>query len=81
MIQGGASGSPIFLPHEPLVLGMLYAGFGDSFEVEGRRIRIDTNITLALPGKLLSEALRQSMPDIEKLDLSDIPTLDSLSEQ
>jgi S1-C subfamily serine protease len=81
MIQGGASGSPIFLPHEPLVVGMLYAGLGDSFEVEGRRIQIDTNITLALPGKLLSEALRQSMPDIDKLNLSDIPTLNSLSEQ
>ena len=79
MIQGGASGSPIFLRDEPLVVGMLYAGLGDSFEVEGRRIQIDTNITLALPGKLLGEALRQSMPDIEKLDLRDVPTLESLS--
>lgn len=79
MIQGGASGSPIFLPHEPVVVGMLYAGLGDSFEVEERQIQIDTNITLALPGKLLSEALRQSMSDIAQLNLEEVPSLDSLA--
>lgn len=78
MIQGGASGSPIFLPHEPVVVGMLYAGIGEQFEIEGRRIQLDSNVTLALPGKLLSEALLQSMADIDQLDLSQTPTLESL---
>jgi hypothetical protein len=79
MIQGGASGSPIFLPHEPVVVGMLYAGIGEQFEIEGRRIQLDSNVTLALPGKLLSEALLQSMADIDQLDLSQTPTLESLA--
>ena len=79
MIQGGASGSPIFLPHEPLIVGMLYGGYGEQFEVDGRQIQLDSNLTLALPGKLLCEALLQSMPDIDRLDLSDVPTLQSLS--
>ena len=59
MIQGGASGSPIFLPHEPVIVGMLYGGIGEQFEIERRRIQLDSNVTLALPGKLLSEALLQ----------------------
>jgi hypothetical protein len=30
MSQGGASGSPIFLLHEPVALGILHAGFGNT---------------------------------------------------
>jgi hypothetical protein len=49
MIQGGASGSPIFLPHEPVIVGMLYGGIGEQFEIEGKQIHLDSNVTLALP--------------------------------
>lgn len=67
MTQGGESGSPIFLTDSPKVVGLLYAGFNNS------------NITIALPSTMLSDALGSYLSTVP-LDVSDIPTLQSLRE-
>ncbi len=66
MSQEGASGSPIFLNDRPTVVGMVHAGFPG------------TNVTIAIPSTLLSQALAQCS---EPLDLKGTPTLESLLKQ
>jgi transcriptional regulator with XRE-family HTH domain len=61
MSQGGASGSPVFLTDHPTVIGMVYAGFPG------------TNVTMAIPSNLLSQALAQCG---EPLGLENVPTLE-----
>lgn len=65
MSQAGASGSPIFLPDRPLVIGLLYAGF------------TGTNITLGVPsyfvGGFLTHILKEG-----QIDFANVPTLASL---
>lgn len=68
MEQGGASGSPIFLPSEPKVVGLLYAGYPG------------VNITVALSSFVLDQAMSQTREHTNALDLSEIPTLKSLAE-
>ena len=65
MSQGGQSGSPIFLTDSPTVVGLLHAGFNN------------TNITMALPPLMLSQALSSCL-SAANLDLSDVPTFQSL---
>jgi hypothetical protein len=65
MTQGGESGSPIFLTNAPMVVGLLHAGFDN------------TNITMALPPSMLSQALSACLAAAD-LDLSSVPTLQSL---
>jgi hypothetical protein len=79
MIQGGASGSPIFVHNEPVVVGMLYGGPEHLvYDIYGRKTRIDMNITMALPSKMLSDALNQSLEATGTLDLTDVPSLNEL---
>lgn len=68
MSQGGASGSPVFLTDAPRVVGMVHAGFPG------------TNLTLAVPSILIRDAL-SACTNGAPLDLSDVPTLESLIEQ
>jgi hypothetical protein len=68
MTQGGESGSPIFLADSPVVVGLLHAGFDNM------------NITYALPSLMLSHAL-SSFLSSGIMDLSDVPTFQSLIEK
>jgi S1-C subfamily serine protease len=62
MVQGGASGSPVFLANSPLVVGMIRSGFPG------------TNFTYALPSSLLAVALKILL-ESETIDFESIPTL------
>jgi hypothetical protein len=64
MTQGGESGSPIFMPDSPVVVGLLYSGFDG------------TNITVALPAPVLSASLNNYLATVP-LELSGVPTLQS----
>jgi len=68
MSQGGASGSPVFLVNTPKVVGIVHAGFDN------------TNLTFAIPSALLRDAL-SACRNGASLDLSDVPTLESLVAQ
>jgi len=68
MMQGGGSGSPIFLPDSPTVVGLLHAGFDG------------INVTLGIPSKIVSVALEGSL-GVGPLDFSDVPIFESLMEQ
>jgi S1-C subfamily serine protease len=65
MAQGGSSGSPIFLPDRPLVVGILHAGFSK------------TNITYGIPSSILAKGLRECLKS-NPLDLAGVPTLAEL---
>ena len=69
MTQGGASGSPIFLAESQTVVGILHAN------VVGA-----TNITIALPSKIISEAVEKffGAEGARGLDLSEVPTFSEL---
>ena len=71
MSQPGASGSPIFLAESPTVIGILQA------HIVGA-----TNITIALPSKIISEAVEKCFgaEGTESLDLSGVPTFSELRE-
>jgi len=45
MVQGGGSGSPIFLPDTGKVIGIIYTGYPG------------TNITIALPASIINSAV------------------------
>jgi S1-C subfamily serine protease len=65
LIQGGASGSPVFFPEEPSVVGMIASRLPD------------TNFTVAIPGHLLQGAMDAFMGS-GQVRLEDIPTLEEL---
>jgi S1-C subfamily serine protease len=65
MAQGGASGSPIFLPERPLAVGILHAGF------EG------TNITFGVPSTIVAKGLEECLKS-SPLDLVGVPTFADL---
>jgi hypothetical protein len=65
MAQGGSSGSPIFLPNRPLVVGILRAGFSG------------TNITYGVPSSILAKGRRECLKS-SPLDLTGVPTLAEL---
>jgi hypothetical protein len=61
MSQGGASGSPIFLQHEPVVVGILYAGLEETYVATVQNCdipyKVPTNFTYCVPGHLLHKAI------------------------
>jgi hypothetical protein len=61
MSQGGASGSPIFLQHEPAVVGILYAGLEETYFASVQNspmpYKVPTNFTYCVPGHLLHKAV------------------------
>lgn len=67
MTQGGESGSPVFLPDQPKIVGMVEAGFPNS------------NVTICLPGHLLRESVDAALKDA--LDFRNVPCLSELLEQ
>jgi S1-C subfamily serine protease len=65
MMQGGGSGSPIFLADSPEIIGILHSGY------------TGTNITEALPSSVIATALSTCLETIP-FDFSDVPTLQEL---
>jgi hypothetical protein len=61
MSLGGASGSPIFLPHSPKVVGVLYGGLTERYRTTIQGIPLEypvpTNFTYCVPGHLVKMAL------------------------
>lgn len=72
MTQGGASGSPVFLPETGAVVGVLYAGLRD-FDIASDRktlYRVPTSISYVVPAHYLEKAfdgLKES-PDLSQPD-------------
>jgi len=66
LLQGGASGSPVFLPDKPLVVGMIASNLRD------------TNFTVAVPSHLLAGALSETLAKWPSF--TDVPLLFDLIE-
>jgi hypothetical protein len=66
MTQGGASGSPVFAPDRPSVIGVLYAGLEDVATSPGvpAPYRVPTNQSYVVPAHFLEHLLAK--PEIEK---------------
>jgi len=62
MTQGGASGSPVFLPETAKVVGVLYASLFDINEItqdsNNTKYRVPTNISYAAPSYLIADLLK-----------------------
>lgn len=61
MSQGGASGSPIFLPHTSEVIGVLYGGLNETYSlsIQGTHVPylVPTNFTYCVPAHYLAQFL------------------------
>lgn len=59
MIQGGASGSPVFLPSNGKVIGVLYGALTERNETIGAKDKysVPTNISYVVPARYLTKAL------------------------
>ena len=81
MIQGGASGSPVFLPDTGAVVGMQYAGLVDIQPTKNRDfVRVPTNISHALPAHVLADSMK-CLEKMEELRASDdAQTLEEMME-
>jgi len=61
MTQGGASGSPVFLPDTGDVVGVLYAGLSDLDRTQGGDVhRLPTNISYVVPAHAVRKTLMES---------------------
>lgn len=64
MVQGGASGSPIFNRDTGEVIGAVYAGLYDfMLEMEKRQYRVPTNYTYGVPSHYLVNFLPSALED------------------
>jgi hypothetical protein len=85
MSQGGASGSPIFLPDRPDVVGVLYGGLQETYraQVQGGDVpyNVPTNFTYCVAGHYLQAALANitKQPELQLTDSS--PHFDKAMEQ
>ena len=82
-VQGGSSGSPVFLPDTGEVVGIVYAGLQDQYHFGNANglnaYNVPTALTYAVPGHILSQVLSkidEKIPDIAtqnktKIDLKD----------
>ena len=87
MVQPGASGSPVFLEDSPVVIGMIQAVLRDRAAasiVSGEpmfsgtlSVPLSTNVSIALPGHLITQALRSFCEGVP-LNRDGLPTLESL---
>jgi hypothetical protein len=82
MAQGGASGSPIFLPDAPHVVGVLYAGLHEEYRMEVQRLsvpyKVPTNFSYCVPGSLIQLALDRVLTKKELVQPDDSMTLDEI---
>jgi len=72
MVQGGASGSPVFLSESGEVVGVLYAGLNDPRETLRNQdlYTVPTNISYVVP----SHYLHRSLEELEKLNQMKAPS-------
>jgi hypothetical protein len=82
MTQGGASGSPVFLPDAPHVVGVLYAGLREKYHMEVQRLlvpyQVPTNFSYCVPGSLIQLALDKVHTKSELAQPQDSKTLDEI---
>ena len=82
MTQGGASGSPVFLPDAPHVVGVLYGGLVEEYHMEVQRLqvpyKVPTNFSYCVPGSLLQMALDRVHTREELAQPDDSMTLDEI---
>jgi len=77
MTQGGASGSPVFMPSSGSVVGMLYAGLYDIGTTRGNDVyRLPTNISYVIPAMYLVKVLA-ALQD-RRVGVHDSPTLEEV---
>ncbi len=79
MVQGGASGSPIFLPETGKILGILYGSLTEpNHTSEGLRYSSPTNISYVVPSNFFSEPLKQLENDPKFQPPKDALTLEEI---
>lgn len=82
MVQGGSSGSPIFLPGTGKVVGIIYAGLLETYKFTGEQgallYKVPTTLTLAIPSHFLFNVLSKidttkeiQINNKNKIDLSE----------
>lgn len=84
MTQGGASGSPVFLPNKGRIIGILYAGLNDDVsKVYNAHIfySVPTNISYVVPSHYLTKALEILDKDDPFQLPEDTKTFDSIVEK
>lgn len=82
MTQGGASGSPVFLPETGAVIGALYAGLHDiEISLKNRDVfRVPTNISYVVPSHYIANSMK-ALLDREELKLPpDTQTIEQMLE-
>jgi S1-C subfamily serine protease len=79
MVQGGASGSPVFLSESGQVIGVLYASLNDSSVSRGNDVyTVPTNISYVVPSHYLRRSL-EKLPQRAKLaPRSDAKTIEEM---
>lgn len=79
--QGGASGSPVFLPDSGKVIGILYAGLNDVGVTKRNDVyKIPTSISYVVPSHYIGSTL-DAVSSLEAFRLPDgTPTLDAIVE-
>lgn len=77
MTQGGASGSPVFLPETGEVIGVLYGGLYDySLTKKNKDVyKVPTNISYVVPAQFISKSLDSITKDKHFTLPQDTPTL------
>jgi S1-C subfamily serine protease len=68
MVQGGASGSPVFLPDNGKIVGVLYGSLNDVGITKSKELyRLPTNISYVVPAKFIQSLLNdiKTKPEIK----------------
>jgi S1-C subfamily serine protease len=80
MAQGGASGSPVFLPETGKVIGALYAGLNDlDVMPDGKTVyRVPTAISYVVPAHYLASALKDFQANGNIPSFQDAMTIDEM---
>jgi S1-C subfamily serine protease len=79
MVQGGASGSPVFIPNTGKVIGILYAGLNDLGITKKDDIyKIPTCISYVVPSHFLIESLKNIEDNLQVKLPGDTKSIDEL---
>lgn len=79
MVQGGASGSPVFLTNDPAVIGILYGSLIDSKKTkENELYEVPTNISYVVPGHFLAHVVEKIRKDPNVKLLPDTKSLQEI---
>jgi len=79
MTQGGASGSPVFLPETGEVIGILYGGLNDYSLTKNKDVyKVPTNISYVVPAHFIYKSLNLIAKDEYFTLPQDTPTLQEM---